>query len=164
MSDDIARLILQEQRLRFSHFNEVDAWELGNLLHRQAIARSMPLAIDIRHAGRPLFYVALTGSDADNPEWLRRKINVVLRFHKSSYRVGLEMAQKGTSIAPERGTDPMHYAPHGGGFPIHVQGTGVVGALAVSGLPQRDDHNFVVETLCAYLSVPHEDMKLGLPA
>lgn len=164
MGDDLAKLVLQEQRLRFGHFNEADAWALGSLLRQFAEARSLPLAIDIRHAGRPLFYTALAGSDSDNPEWLRRKINVVLRFHKSSYRVGLELAQKGISIGPERGTDPMRYAPHGGAFPINVEGTGVIGAVAVSGLPQREDHNFVVEGLCRLLSVPIEDIKLGPPA
>lgn len=161
MSDDIARIELQEQRLRFAHFNEVDAWELGCQMQRAAEARSLPIAIDIRHAGRPLFYAALPGSDADNPEWLRRKINVVLRFLKSSYRVGRDLALKGGSLGPDRGTDPMHYAPHGGAFPIHVTGTGVVGVIAVSGLPQRDDHGFVVEMLCEYLGVPHDEVKLG---
>src|SRR2546423_8718369 len=128
MSDDISRLVMQEQRLRFQHFDEADAWALGSLLYRNASARTLPVAIDIRHAGRPLFYAALAGSDADNPEWLRRKINVVLRFHKSTYRVGRELSQKDASLGPDRGIDPLDYAPHGGGFPINVIGTGVIGA------------------------------------
>lgn len=160
-SDDISQLNLQEQRLRFQHFNEADGWELGSLLYRNATARSLPIVIDIRQAGRPLFYAALAGSDADNPEWARRKINVVMRFHKSSYRVGCELAQKGGSLGPDRGIDPLHYAPHGGGFPIHLAGTGVIGAVAVSGLPQREDHNFVVEALCSILKQPHDELKLA---
>jgi uncharacterized protein (UPF0303 family) len=161
LSDDISRLILQEQRLRFPHFNEADAWQLGSLLYRNATALALPVVIDIRQAGRQMFYAALAGSDADNPEWARRKINVVLRYHKSSYRFGCELAQKGTSLGPDRGVDPLHYAPHGGGFPINIAGSGVIGAVAVSGLPQRDDHNFVVEALCSVLNQPHDELKLA---
>ena len=32
-----------------------------------------------------------------------------------------------------------------------VEGAGIVGSVTVSGLPQRDDHNLVVEALCAML-------------
>ena len=84
-----------------------------------------------------------------------------MRFHRSSYRVGCELAQKGTTLGPDRGIDLLHYAPHGGGFPIHIDGTGVVGAVAVSGLPQREDHNFVVEALCSMLSLPHAELMLA---
>jgi uncharacterized protein (UPF0303 family) len=36
----------------------------------------------------------------------------------------------------------------------------VVGAVTVSGVPQRDDHNFVVEMLSAYLGIPHDEVVL----
>ena len=39
------------------------------------------------------------------------------------------------------------YATDGGSFPLNVEGAGVVGSVTVSGLPQRDDHNLVVEAL-----------------
>ncbi len=161
LKDDIARLILQEQRLRFAHFNEGDAGRLGQQMRAAAETRKLPLVIDIRLANRPLFYCALAGSDADNPEWVRRKSNVALRYCKSSYRFGREMAERGVALGPDRGVDPMNYAPHGGSFPIHIEGTGVVGAVTVSGLPQRDDHNFVVEQLCEHLGQPHAEVALG---
>jgi len=44
----------------------------------------------------------------------------------------------------ERGADPRDYATHGGGFPIFLVGTGCIGAITVSGLPERDDHMLVV--------------------
>lgn len=161
IKDDIARLILQEERLRFQHFNEADAWELGTRMRSAAEARNLPLVIDIRHHGRPLFYAALAGTDADNPEWVRRKSNVTLRYHKSSYRFGRELAEKAAVLAQDRGVDPMDYAPHGGSFPIHLIGTGCIGAVTVSGVPQREDHNFVVEMLSEFLGIPHAEIKLG---
>ncbi|MFN0281981.1 MAG: heme-binding protein, partial [Kineosporiaceae bacterium] len=45
---------------------------------------------------------------------------------------------------------------HGGAFPVHVVGVGVVGTVAVSGLPQAEDHAFVVEQLRHYLATVAE--------
>ena len=161
LKNDLARLVLQEQKLRFQHFNELDAWDLGSRLRAAAVARNLPLVIDIRLSGRPLFYCALPGTDADNPEWVRRKANVTQRYYKSSYRFGLEMLEKGATLGIERGVEPIDFATHGGSFPIYIEGTGCVGAITVSGVPQRDDHGFVVEVLCDYLGHPHGELALG---
>jgi uncharacterized protein (UPF0303 family) len=48
--------------------------------------------------------------------------------------------------------DPALYAAHGGAFPIRVAGAGVIGVVAVSGLPQREDHALVVTALTQFLS------------
>jgi uncharacterized protein (UPF0303 family) len=160
-AEDIRRIAAQEAALRFARFNEIDAWQLGEAMRAAAVKRGLPVVIDIRFANRQLFYAALPGSDADNPEWVRRKSNVTLRYGRSSYRFGRELALKGQGLEAERGVTLMDYAPHGGSFPIHVEGTGVVGAITVSGLPQREDHNFVVEQLCAMLGKPHSELALG---
>lgn len=160
LSEDIDRLIAQEKRLRFKSFNEADAWTLGAKMRAVAEARGLPVVIDIRSKSRPLFYAALAGSDADNPEWVRRKSNVTLRYFKSSYRFGRELALKGVTLGHDRGADLIDYAPNGGSFPVHVEGTGVVAAVTVSGLPQREDHNFVVEMLCDALGANHADLAL----
>jgi uncharacterized protein (UPF0303 family) len=152
---DIERLKLQEQKLRFVKFDEADAWNLGTQMRDAAVARKLPLVIDIRVAGRPLFYVALPGTSPDNAEWVRRKINVVMRLHKCSYRVSRENAQSGQALDELRGVNPIDVAPHGGCFPIHLEGTGIVGTVTVSGIPQREDHNFVVESLCKFLGLDH---------
>ena len=160
VQDDIARIKLQEQRLRFASFDEAAAWKLGSAMRDTALARNLPFVIDIRTGIRPLFYAALPGSTAENADWVRRKVNTVLRFHKSSYRVGREYELRGLDWGTARGIDPLDFAPAGGGFPVHLIGTGVVGAVTVSGVPQRDDHNFVVEMLSAYLGVPHGEVAL----
>jgi uncharacterized protein (UPF0303 family) len=161
LDDDIAKIALQEERLRFDRFDEASAWELGHIIREEAERRGTPVVIDIRMHGRPLFYYAMAGTTADNPEWARRKSAVTLRYFKSSYGFGRDLLKKGTSLGPERGTDPIGYAPHGGSFPIHVKGTGVIGAVTVSGPPQRDDHNLVVASLCRFLEQPLEELMLG---
>jgi uncharacterized protein (UPF0303 family) len=161
ISDDLERLALQEMRLRFPKFTEETAWEIGTKLRALGVARKLPIVIDIRLANRQLFYTALAGSTPDNPDWVRRKSNVVFRYLKGSYRVGRELATKNDTLDQQRGVSPMDYAPHGGSFPIHVEGAGVIGAITVSGLPQRDDHNLVVEVLAPFLDQPLEGLALG---
>ena len=158
---DIDRIKVQEAELRFKAFGENESWVLGEMMRAQAAIRNLPLIIDIRIGQRPLFYAALPGTTADNPDWAQRKINTVLRFHAASYRVGLEHRRRNAPFDETRGVEPLRYAIAGGGFPIHIVGAGVVGAIAVSGIPQREDHGFVVECLCQYL---HADpAALALP-
>ena len=161
ISDDLDTLARQEQRLRFAKFTEDTAWEIGTKLHALGQARKLPIVIDIRLANRLLFHAALPGSTPDNPEWVRRKSNVVLRYLKSSYRVGREFAARNDTLDAHRGVSPLDYAAHGGSFPIHVEGAGVIGAITVSGLPQREDHNLVVEALAAFLDQPLDELALG---
>jgi uncharacterized protein (UPF0303 family) len=139
----------QEQRLVFDHFDEATAWELGVAL-REAAA-GLPVAISVRRNGQRLFHTALPGASADNDGWLARKSAVVDRYGKSSLRVGEEFHAAGGSFDTDSRLDPAEFAAHGGAFPVLVRGTGCVGTVAVSGLPQLEDHRLVVETLEAFL-------------
>lgn len=47
--------------------------------------------------------------------------------------------------------DTTVFAAHGGSFPLYVRGVGAVATVTVSGLPQRDDHDLVVEALRGHL-------------
>jgi len=161
LETDIAQIARQEEELRFAGFSEEDAWTLGGLMRQVAAERKLPLVIDIRTGSRPLFYSALPGTTPENVDWVRRKVNTVYRFHKSSYRVGREYQLQGKSFDASRGIDPMDLAAAGGGFPIHLKGAGVIGAVTVSGVPQREDHGFVVEMLCRFLRIEPGLLALG---
>jgi uncharacterized protein (UPF0303 family) len=119
------------------------------------------VVIDVRRFGQPLFYAAMDGTTPDNPEWVRRKSNTVARFHRSSYAVGLKEKVKGETQAQAQGLPMADYATHGGSFPLRVTGAGVVGSVTVSGLPQRSDHELVVEALCGVLGRNYADLKLA---
>ena len=161
IAEDIQKIVKQEQALRFAHFDEEDAWKLGSQMRAAAVARTLPLVIDIRCAGRRLFYTALPGTTPDNEGWVQRKINVVHLTHKSSYRVGRELAQSGGALDHSQGLQPIDYAPYGGCFPIHIDGVGVVGTITVSGIQQRDDHGFVVEQVSLFLGKDAAALDLG---
>ena len=137
------------------------AWELGHRLRTLAVDRGLSLVIDVRRFGQPLFYAALEGTTPDNVEWVRRKSNVVARFHRSSYAVGLGLKLKNTTLLERQGLPVADYATDGGSFPLSVTGSGVVGSVTVSGLPQRSDHELVVEALCGLLGHDYESLKLA---
>jgi uncharacterized protein (UPF0303 family) len=160
VSEDLERVALQERELHLTHMDEQMAWELGNRLRAMAVERGLAIVIDVRRFGQLLFYTALKGTTPDNVEWVRRKSNVVARFHRSSYGVGLTMKIKNDSLEA-RGLPINEYASHGGSFPIAVKGAGIVGSVTVSGLPQRGDHELVVEALCAILGRDYGELKLG---
>ena len=151
LTQDLELIAKQERELILPEFDEAIAWELGLRLRELASARRLPVAIEIKRFGQPLFYSALHGSTPDNAEWVRRKGNVVARFHRSSYAVGLGLKQTNSTLADKFELPSSDYASHGGSFPLKVAGTGVIGSVTVSGLPQRADHELVVEALCSQL-------------
>ena len=161
IADDIARIALQEQRLQYSSFDEEAAWKLGSRLRSLAIERGHKIVIDVRRFAQPLFYTALAGTTPDNPEWIRRKSNLTARFHRSSYAIGLEMQQKTSDIYARYGLPVQDYVSHGGCFPLRVVNAGFIGSVTVSGLPQRQDHDFAVEGLCLELGCSYEELRLG---
>jgi uncharacterized protein (UPF0303 family) len=158
--NDLAAIAVQERELCFERFDEEVAWSVGSRLHTMAVARGASVVIDVRRFGQPLFYCALAGSIPDNAEWVRRKSNLVARFHRSSYILGIEM---GAAIFEKYALPISDFAAHGGSFPICVQGAGVIGSITVSGLPQRADHELVVEALCVELGKDYGKLALANP-
>lgn len=158
---DLECIARQEAALHFDHFNLETAWEVGSLIQKMASSRKLGVVIDITLHSMPAFYAALPGTSADNANWVRRKRNLVLRFLTSSYAIGLQLQRQGQTVEQKWGLAPADFAPHGGSFPIHVRKTGVIGAITVSGLPQREDHALVVEALAIYLK--QDPLEFRLP-
>ena len=161
LTEDLERVALQERELVLPRFDAEVAWKLGIRLQAMAHQRGLAVVIDVRRFGQPLFYAALEGTTPDNPDWVRRKINVVARFHRSSYHVGLSLKAKHETLHDKLGLPVSEFAAHGGAFPLTVAGTGIVGCVTVSGLPQRDDHELVVEALCAELGRDYAELQLA---
>ena len=149
----LAILRKQEQMAQFQGFSEEIAFDFGSVVYGIARGRRSPVVVNIRTSDRVLFHAAMPGATPDNDEWVRRKSNVVLRYHQSSLQFGDTLAFKGRIINPDMGIDMMNFAGHGGSFPIRVKKAGVVAAVTVSGLPQLDDHRMIVEALDQYLKI-----------
>jgi uncharacterized protein (UPF0303 family) len=154
LDTDLQRLSLQEQRLQLERFDESTAWELGTLVKRICEARGVAVTIEVRRAKETLFFYTMPGVVPNNAEWVRRKRNVVELLHHSSYAVGMSNQKDNTTLPQKVGVALNDYAEHGGSFPIRVRGVGCIGALTVSGVPQREDHAIVVEALAEVCGVP----------
>lgn len=152
-SDDqqLADLLAEEARLVFAAFDHTTAWELGSRLRAEALEAHLPIAISIRRNGQCLFHVALPGSSADNDGWLLRKSAVVERYGHSSYFVGCQFRAQGGDFDTDSRLDVAIFAAHGGAFPLILGTSGCIGTVSVSGLPQVEDHRFVVAQLERFL-------------
>ena len=160
LNEDLEKISQQERELELPRLDAQIAWDLGSRLRAMAAERGLAVVIDVRRFGQPLFYAAMDGTSPDNVEWVRRKSNVVARFHNSSYVAGLKERLKNQTLTETQGLPIADYATHGGSFPLRVVGAGIVGSVTVSGLPQRADHGLAVEALCAILGKNYTELKL----
>jgi uncharacterized protein (UPF0303 family) len=153
IENDLAIIAEQENTLQFAAFGAGTAWKLGSILREEAVRRRAAMTFEIQIAGRTLFLAATEGAPAGQADWIRRKRNVVMRFGRSSYAIGRQLELEAKTIEERHGLTLTDYAMHGGGFPITLRGTGVVGSVISSGLHQRVDHAIVVDALAAVLGV-----------
>ena len=152
MDDMLKQLLQEEQELQFEKFNEATAWQIGNQLVERSVSEELPVAIDITRGDHQLFHASLSGTSADNDEWIKRKVRLVYRFGHSSFYIGQLLKSKGKSLEEAYLISESLYAPHGGCFPIIVKGTGMIGTITVSGLPQEEDHKLVVQNIRDFLA------------
>jgi uncharacterized protein (UPF0303 family) len=145
-------LLAQERRLTLPSLSEDDAIAIGRRLLDTAIERDLPVTIEVRRAGRVVFRAARTGTNAHNDMFVAGKARIVERFGHSSLYERLRHEAAGTTFADATSLAFPEYAPHGGGFPLIVRGTGPIGVAIVSGLPQLEDHALVVACLEAHLA------------
>ncbi|HEY8753702.1 MAG TPA: heme-degrading domain-containing protein [Arthrobacter sp.] len=143
----IARIDGEISELQFPHFTKDDSLNLGLLLVELGKSRKLPIAIDITKGEHVLFHVALDGATPNNGHWIRMKQRTAARYEIPSMLVGLRARLRGGRIEDQGWYDETIYAAHGGCFPVYVAGVGAVATVTVSGLPQQQDHDLVVEAL-----------------
>lgn len=162
MNENYAQIIettkAQEALLRFDHFTNLDAWNLGSFLVQRVHDRGIDMALSIRKLNGSIIFQHLTeGTSLNNQKWMQRKFNTVCMTEGSSLRAWATSALKGQTME-EQGISPMDYAFCGGGFPIRLKGGELVAVLIVSNLPHKQDHGFIVDALTEWLGVQ------GVPA
>ena len=160
LEQDLARIAVQERTLVLSRFDSATAWSLGCALRSMADERGAAVTIEIRVACATVFMFTMPGCTPVNADWARRKRNTVELLHRSSYGIGCELRRDAASLEETLGLSTRDYASHGGSFPLTLDGMGCVGAVTVSGLPQRADHELVVEALAGLCNVALADIAL----
>ena len=145
-----SQLAEQAAQCDLPRFTIDDAVHLGLLATERATAGALPIVIEVHHLDRIAYRVALPGSQAESDDWIQRKARVVSRFETSTLAARVKYEERGTTFNAATGLSELEYAAHGGGFPITVPAVGIVGAFFASGLPQVDDHEFLVSCLLAF--------------
>lgn len=142
----------QEQALTFDSFSRADALSVGLKMLELAKEYADPVAIEITINGLVVFSHFTDGSMADSALWLERKRNSVELMGMSSLRFKYWLDMYGTTLE-NRKVDPNEYYAGGGGFPILIKNTGMIGSICISGLPSNnDDHQIVVDALTFFKS------------
>jgi uncharacterized protein (UPF0303 family) len=147
----IAELEEQERLLVLPAADIGTLHALGARMYEAAIAAGLPIAIQVRLGERLVYAAAAPGSTAVNDEWAARKSRVVHLFEQSSLLVRLLHERDGVSFDEKHRLAKDRFAAHGGAFPLRIPSVGVVGSVVVSGLPQVEDHAFVVRILGDHL-------------
>lgn len=160
IATDVERIAEQERRLRFAKFDPDTAWQLGIRTREIALGHGVPLVIEVRIARETVFFCAMNGTAPSNADWARRKRNTVELMHRSSYGIGRSLEQKGQTLLETMGLPLRDYASSGGSFPLRVEGVGCIGAITVSGAPQRIDHDIVVTALAELCKQPLTELAL----
>jgi uncharacterized protein (UPF0303 family) len=147
-----ADILADEKRTTLDQLSNDDALDLGLLALKLARERHLTITFEVHRSGRVLFRAALPGSTPDNDRWLTAKASLVAGFHHSTLYERVRHEENDTDFHAATGLSPEKFAAHGGGIPLAIKGTGVVGALIVSGLPQVEDHNFAIDVLSRYIA------------
>ena len=150
---DLPILQEQERLLRFEAFDAESAWRLGTLLRSLALETGIGCHIEIEVAGQLLFACVTGGATPGQANWIRRKRNTVHHFARSTYAVGRKLEREGATLTSKHALPEADFVAHGGGFPLFLKGTGAIGSVIFSGLPQREDHNLVVAALSTLLQL-----------
>ncbi|MEI7743937.1 MAG: heme-degrading domain-containing protein [Chloroflexota bacterium] len=148
----IEELLEQERRLVLPAADPLTLHAIGTALYDAAVSRGLPLAVQVRSGERLVYAAAAPGSSAVNDRWATRKARVVHLFERSSLLVRRQHEQDGEDFHVKQQLPGDLYAPHGGAFPLRVANVGLIGSVVVSGLPQVEDHAFIIEILTAFLA------------
>ncbi|SDV46395.1 heme-degrading domain-containing protein [Chitinasiproducens palmae] len=144
LDDELAALAEQEARLCTPPLDGDALWRLGS---RVVALATRPVTVEIVVGEQLRFHYAMPGTTSSHALWVQRKARLARHFDRASLSVGLQLQREGKSLSERFGLDPAAFAPYGGAVPLRIAGLGCVGSLAVSGLPQRDDHALAAAAL-----------------
>lgn len=139
--------ILEEQEavLQFDSFNNQDALKLGIILSEVTKDTPAPLSLRVFLGDVIAFQYAMEGDAETRFGWTYRKYQLIKKTGHSSMHGKVRAMFLGELM--DLAKNEAEYGFGCGGFPIIVKDKGIIGAVAVSGLPDPADHLYVVEAL-----------------
>ena len=153
LAQELALRAKEEELLCFDHFNNEDALALGLKIIEKARQRNAAVAMDIEVNGVQLFHYNMPGSNKRHAMWIRRKQNMVQASQCSTLHAMYQLIRDNKDQNRDWHLNDEEYGAIGGGFPITVKGTGIIGAVACSGLPHEEDHKLLVTAISSMLGI-----------
>lgn len=145
----------QEKMLVFDSFNNEDALSLGITLADLTKDCPIPITIRVFIDDIIVFQYTMKGDEETRFGWTYRKHQLIKKTGHSSMHGKIRAMFLDELQDLYVQTDLYGFGC--GGFPITVKNKGIIGTVAVSGLPDPADHIYVVQALEKYLgiTVPH---------
>lgn len=152
LDQEIERLEKQEASWVFKKFDHRDALAIGMEIVSVAERDGLPIEVDIELEGHCLFHCALSGTTAENTDWIRRKKKMIHLAGSSSLLAFFNLEREGITLAEKYpAVNEADCCASGGGFPIRIAGKpGIPGQIIVSGLPHTEDHALVTRAIEAH--------------
>lgn len=146
MSEAFEKILELEKELELSSFSHEDALALGLAAVEYICKAKKPgVYIEIHKGETIVFSHCMKGASTDNRLWAQRKLRTVAQFEHSTLYAAEKFRIRGRSFYDYY--TPQEYQCAGGGFPIVVVGTGMVGMIGVSGLTAEEDHEVCIQAL-----------------
>lgn len=139
-------LLKEEMELAFPRFTNEDALRLGQIIIEKAKGNPIPLGIEIVLNGLMVFRYYPSGITRDHEMWLSRKRKAVELRESSSMRLTAYLAQANATLSDWK-LNEKEYCLGGGGYPIRIKGSGVIGSVCASGYVDTEDHAIIVEAI-----------------
>jgi uncharacterized protein (UPF0303 family) len=146
---EFERLGKEEEELTFTSFSHRDAWNLGTLIVEKSKNNPQPLGLEIYLNGLLIFRYFPDGITRDHEFWLARKHRTVMLREMSSLRLKYMAEENGSKIIDWK-LDPNDYFLGGGGYPIKIKNTGMIGLILATGTNDIDEHNSIVSAIREY--------------
>ncbi|MDP1851951.1 MAG: heme-binding protein [Candidatus Planktophila sp.] len=145
-------LALEARTLILPSLTQAEAIEIGEIAKSIGLARSLPIAIEVRLKEWIVFHVSLPSSTPLNDAWIARKARVTMATGHSTMYERVLAEEQGINWYEVYGKPEETHAIHGGALALNVTGVGFAGILLISGLPQVQDHLLGVEIITEYLA------------
>ena len=151
------QLLEEDLILNLNSLTNSDAVEIGEIATTLGNQRRLPITIEVRIGDWIVFHASLEGSKPENDWWINRKVAVVLLKQHSTMYERISTEERGVDWHKENNLKDETHAIHGGALPL-ITDEGFKGILAISGLPQVEDHLFAVDVLSEFLARKGEEI------
>lgn len=150
---DIKEILKQEKKAELPHFSIKDLDSFIKTIKYVGGSSYNKVCILIKINQRVVFFHAGNNTTNENNDWVNKKSNVVDLFDHSSLYEKLLHLDEESDFYTDNGLNRKEYAIVGGGFPISITNTGIIGSIVISGLTDDEDHNFAFRSLLTFKNI-----------